>query len=39
MKRKTFDARLTAVGAALTVFLIVAGGLGMWAYSFADSKV
>ena len=39
MKRKTFDAILTAVGVALTVFLIVAGCLGMWAYSFANSKV
>jgi hypothetical protein len=39
VKRKTFDAILTAVGAALTVFLIVAGCLRMWAYSFANSKV
>ncbi|MGP0108938.1 MAG: hypothetical protein ACLPR9_08755 [Acidimicrobiales bacterium] len=30
---------MTAVGAALTVFLIVAGCLGMWAYSFANSNV
>ncbi|MGO8872735.1 MAG: hypothetical protein ACLQPH_15285 [Acidimicrobiales bacterium] len=39
MKRRTFDAILTAVGAALTVFLIVAGALGLWAYSFANSNV
>jgi len=39
MKRKTFDAILTAVGAALTVFLVVAGSLGLWAFSFANSNV
>jgi hypothetical protein len=39
VKRKTFDGILTAVGAALKVFLIVAGCLGMWAYSFANSNV
>jgi len=39
MRRKTFDAILTTVGAVLTVFLIVAGALGMWAYSFANSNV
>jgi hypothetical protein len=39
MRRKTFDAILTAVGAALTVFLIVVGCLGLWAYSFANSNV
>ena len=39
MKRRTFDAILTAVGAALTVFLIIAGSLGLWAYSFANSNV
>ncbi len=39
MKRKTFDAILTAVGAALTIFLIVVGCLGLWAYSFANSNV
>ena len=31
MKRKTFDAILTLVGLGIAVFLIVAGGLGMWA--------
>ncbi len=39
MRRKTFDAILTTVGAALTIFLIVVGILGMWAYSFANSNV
>lgn len=39
MRRKTFDAILTTVGAVLTVFLIVAGALGLWAYSFANSNV
>jgi len=39
MKRKTFDGILTIVGAGLTVFFIVAGSLGLWAYSFANSNV
>src|SRR5271167_4948151 len=39
MRRRTFDAILTTVGAVLTIFLIVAGGLGLWAYSFANSNV
>jgi len=39
MKRKTFDSILTIVGAGLTIFFIVAGGLGLWAYSFANSNV
>ena len=39
MKRRTFDAILTLVGLGITVFLIVAGGLGLWAYNFADSNV
>ncbi len=39
MRRKTFDIILTTVGAGLTVFLIVVGGLGLWAYSFANSNV
>ncbi|MGO8872814.1 MAG: hypothetical protein ACLQPH_15695 [Acidimicrobiales bacterium] len=39
MKRRTFDAILTAVGAALTVFLVIVGCLGLWAYSFANSNV
>jgi len=39
MKRKTFDGILTMVGAGLTIFFIVAGSLGLWAYSFANSNV
>ena len=39
MKRRTFDGILTAVGAGLTVFFIVAGSLGLWAYSFANTNV
>jgi hypothetical protein len=39
LRRKTFDAILTAVGAVLTLFLIVAGVLGLWAYSFTNSNV
>jgi hypothetical protein len=39
MKRKTFDGILTAVGAGLTIFFVVAGSLGLWAYSFANSNV
>ena len=39
MKRKTFDAILTLVGLGITVFLLVAGGLGLWAYNFANSNV
>jgi hypothetical protein len=39
MKRRTFDAILTLVGLGITVFLLVAGGLGLWAYNFANSNV
>ena len=39
MKRKTFDAILTLVGLGITIFLLVAGGLGLWAYNFANSNV
>ena len=39
MKRRTFDAILTLAGLGITIFLLVAGGLGLWAYSFADSNV
>jgi hypothetical protein len=39
MKRRTFDAILTLVGLGIAVFLIVAGGLGLWAYNFANSNV
>jgi hypothetical protein len=39
MRRRTFDTILTAVGAGITVFLVILGGLGLWAYSFANSNV
>ncbi len=39
MKRKTFDMLLTAGGGLIVVVLIVAGALGMWGYSFANSSV
>jgi hypothetical protein len=39
MKRRTFDGILTIAGAGLTIFFIVAGSLGLWAYSFANSNV
>jgi len=39
MRRKTFDMILSAGGAMLVVVLLVAGGLGMWAYNFANSNV
>ena len=39
MKRKTFDGILSIVGLALTIFFVVAGSLGLWAYSFANTNV
>jgi hypothetical protein len=39
MRRKTFDLILSAGGAMLVVVLLVAGGLGLWGYSFANSNV
>ena len=39
MKRKTFDMLLTAGGGVVVVVLLVAGALGMWGYSFANSNV
>jgi hypothetical protein len=39
MRRKTFDMILSASGAVLVVVLLVAGGLGLWGYSFANSNV
>src|ERR1035438_9223160 len=39
MDRKTLDYLLTGVGAVLTVVLIAAGCLGLWAYSFTNSNV
>ncbi len=39
MRRKAFDTILTAVGLVLTVVLVVAGGLLVWGYQFANSNV
>jgi hypothetical protein len=39
VRRKTFDMILSAGGAVLVVVLLVAGGLGLWGYSFANSNV
>jgi hypothetical protein len=39
MRRKTFDALLTAGGLILAVMLLVAGGLLTWAHSFVDDQV
>jgi hypothetical protein len=39
VKRKAFDMLLTAGGGVLVVILLVAGALGLWGYSFANSNV
>jgi hypothetical protein len=39
MRRRVFDFLVTAIGGALTVLLLVAGGLLMWGYHFADNNV
>jgi hypothetical protein len=39
MRRRTFDFIATAIGGALTIMLLVAGGLAMWGYTFANSNV
>jgi hypothetical protein len=39
MRRKTFDAILTAGGAVLVVVLLVAGALLTWGYTFANNNV
>ena len=39
MRRKTFDLVLTMGGAVLTVVLIAAGALGLWASSWTNSNV
>jgi len=39
MRRRTFDIIVSAVGGLLTVVLLVAGGLAMWGYSFANNSV
>jgi hypothetical protein len=39
MRRKTFDALVSAVGLVLAAVLLVAGGLLTWGYSFANGQV
>jgi hypothetical protein len=39
MRRKVFDVLASAGGAVMVVVLLVAGGLLMWGYSFANSNV
>jgi hypothetical protein len=39
MRRRTFDFLTTAVGGGLTIVLLVAAGLLMWGYSFANDNV
>src|SRR5215475_8683946 len=39
MRRRTFDIILSSVGAVVTIVLLVAGGLLMWGYSFANNNV
>ncbi len=39
MRRKTFDALLTAAGLAVAIVLLVAGGLLTWANSFIGDQV
>jgi hypothetical protein len=39
MRRKTFDALLTAGGLVLAAVLIVVGLLGLWAHNFIDNQV
>ncbi|HKE63677.1 MAG TPA: hypothetical protein VKB59_03385 [Micromonosporaceae bacterium] len=39
MRRKAFDMLVSSVGVMLTLVLLVAGGLLMWGYSFANTNV
>ncbi|MBO0731228.1 MAG: hypothetical protein J2P57_18370 [Acidimicrobiaceae bacterium] len=39
MKRRVFDVLVSAGGAVIVVVLLVAGGLAMWGYSYANSNV
>ena len=39
MRRKTFDALLTAGGLVLAAVLVVVGLLGLWAHNFIDNQV
>ncbi len=39
MRRRTFDAIVTAAGLAVAVFLVVAGGMLAWGHSFVTHEV
>jgi hypothetical protein len=39
MRRKSFDALVSAAGILLTVVLVAAGALAMWGYSYANNTV
>jgi hypothetical protein len=39
MRRRTFDFIATAIGLGLTLVLLLAGGLLLWGYSFANGEV
>jgi uncharacterized SAM-binding protein YcdF (DUF218 family) len=39
MRRKVFDILASLAGLLIVVMLVVAGGLAMWGYSFANSSV
>ncbi|MFI5960065.1 hypothetical protein [Cryptosporangium sp. NPDC051539] len=39
MRRRTFDAITTSIGIGLTLVLLVAGGLALWGYNFANDNV
>ncbi len=39
MRRRTFDFVATAMGGVLVIVLLVAGGLAMWGYTFANNSV
>ena len=39
MRRRTFDVIASSVGALLTILLILAGALLLWAYLFIDHEV
>src|SRR3954468_24856987 len=39
MRRRTFDTLMSVAGAALAAVLLVAGGLLLWAHSFASNQV
>jgi hypothetical protein len=39
MRRRTFDALLATGGLVIAAILLIAGGLGLWAHSFANDNV